>query len=89
MAGLFDEDLAHGLRGRAEEMAPAFPAGVPVPHQAEIRLVDQGRRLEGLAGGQPGRERRGQAAQLRVEHRQQFRRRLLRFGWPLFISVAS
>ena len=50
LAGLFDEDVAHRLRGRAEEMAPAFPAGILVPHQAEIRLVDQRRRLERLAG---------------------------------------
>ena len=87
VAGLFDEDLAHRLRGRAEEMAPAFPAGILVPHQPEIRLVDQGRRLEGLAGAQPGRQRRGQPAQLVVENRQQFRRRLLRFGWILFIGL--
>ena len=85
MAGLFDEDLAHCPRGRAEEMAPAFPAGIPAPHQPEIRLVDQGRRLKGLAGGQPGCQSRGQAPQLRVEHRQQFRRRLLYFGWSFLI----
>jgi hypothetical protein len=61
VAGLFDQDLAHRPRGGAEEMAPAFPAGILVPHQPEIRLMDQGRRLEGLAGGQPGRQGRGQA----------------------------
>src|SRR5262249_28146495 len=84
--GLFDQDLAHRLHSRAEEMPPALPAGFLAPHQPEIRLVDQGRRLEGLAGGQPGRERRGQAAQLLVEDRQQFRRRLLLFGSSLFIG---
>ena len=65
---------------------PSQP-GSSVPHQAEIRLVDQGRRLKGLAGLEPGCQRRGQAAQLRVENRQQFRRRLLRFGWIFFISL--
>ena len=46
------------------------------PHQAEVGLVDQGGRLERLAGRQPAGQRRGQAAQLRVDDRQQFRRRL-------------
>jgi hypothetical protein len=82
-AGQLDEDIAHGLRSRGEEMAAALLAWILVPHQAEIRLMDRvrlmdrGRWLEGLAGLQPGRERRGHAAELRVEYRQQFRRRLL------------
>ena len=89
MAGLFDEDLAHGLRGRAEEMAPAFPAGILIPHQAEIRLVDQGRRLKRLAGGQPGSQAPpARSAQLSVEIWQQFCGSGC-FSWdgPLIISV--
>jgi hypothetical protein len=38
--------------------------------------VDQGRRLKGLAWRQPAGEGGGQAAQLRVHDRQQFRRGL-------------
>ena len=48
---------------------PSQP-GILALHQAEIRLVDEGCRLEGLARGQAGCQRRRQAAQLVVENRQ-------------------
>src|SRR5262249_37988210 len=57
-------------RRRPEEVAAALPAGVLALHQAEVRLVHQGGRLEGLAGPALGRQRRGQAPQLRVQLRQ-------------------
>ena len=45
--------------------------------------MDQGGRLKRLAGRQPARQRGGQAAQLRIDDRQQFRRRLdVRRGRP-------
>jgi hypothetical protein len=56
-------------------MPPAFPTGVLVAHQAQVCLVDQGRRLQGLAGLQLARQRRRQAAQLGVDFGQQIR------GW--------
>ena len=62
MARLLDQDLTHCLRGCAEEMAPAFPAGIVVPH------ADTPRGRERLAGGSdrgstgPSRLRRGCAA---------------------------
>jgi hypothetical protein len=87
VAGLLDEDLSHCLRGSAKEMAPALPAGIPVPHQTEICFVDQGRRLKRLTGGQPGSQPRSQAAQLSVEHRQQFSRGLLLLGLTRWITL--
>jgi hypothetical protein len=78
LAGLIDQDVAHCLSGRAEEMAPVFPARILTPHQAEIRLVDQSRWLKRPAGRQSGRPSRGQATKLAVEHRQQIRRGLVR-----------
>jgi hypothetical protein len=86
-AGLFDQDFAHRLRGRAEEMAPTLPAGILVPNEPEIRFVNQGRWLERLAGRQPGRQNPGQATELFVEYRQQFRRRLPLFAWCFFLSL--
>ena len=74
--GLLDEDVPHRPRRGAEEVAAAVPAGVPIAHQAEVGLVDQGGRLEGLAGRQPAGQRGGQSPQLRVDDRQQFRRGL-------------
>ena len=52
-ARLLDEDLAHGPRRGAEEVAPALPAGILVADQPQVGLVDQGGRLERL----PGRSR--------------------------------
>jgi hypothetical protein len=48
--------------------------GILAAHQAQVGLIDQGRWLECLAGPELGRQRGGQAAQLRVHLRQQFRR---------------
>jgi hypothetical protein len=50
-SGGVDQDAAHGLGGRGEEVAPAVPARYRrAVHQAEVGLVDQGRGLERLAG---------------------------------------
>ena len=80
-AGLVDEDLAHGLGGCAEEVAAAFPAGVLVADQVEVRLVDQGGRGEGLPRGQPARQGGRQAAQFRVHGGQQLLGGLPRGCW--------
>ena len=46
-----DQDTSHGFGRGGEEMTSAFPApGLFDIYQADIRLVDQGRGLEGLAG---------------------------------------
>ena len=60
----------------AEEVAAAVPAGILLADQKQVRLVDQGGRLQSLAGRQPAGQRRGQPAQLILDDRQQFRRRL-------------
>ena len=74
-ARLLDQDLAHRPRRGAEEVPPALPAGILVADQPQVGLVDQGGRLERLPGAQLLRQRRGQAAQLVVDRRQQVRRR--------------
>ena len=49
--GGLDEDAAHGLGRRGEEVAPAVPAAAGVAvDQAQVSLVDQGRGLEHLPG---------------------------------------
>ena len=71
-AGVLDQDAAHGLGGGREEVAAAVPVlGVGRADEPEVRLVDQGGGLEGLAGllaGQPGG---GELAQLVVDEREQ------------------
>ena len=70
-AGGLDEDAAHRLGGGREEVAAGVPPPVSAADEPEVRLVDQGGRLEGLArglGGQPGG---GQLAQLGVHEGEQ------------------
>ncbi len=57
-------------RGRGEEMALAIPAGILVTHQTQVGLVDDGGRLERLAGRTSPGQRRGEPTQLRVDGRQ-------------------
>jgi hypothetical protein len=75
--GAVDQDAAHRLGGSGEEVAAPAPVGrLPFADQPEVRLVDQGGRLEGLAGlllDQPGG---GQFPQLVVDQGQQLARRL-------------
>jgi hypothetical protein len=69
--GLVDEDAAHGLGGGGEEVAPAVPVlDLVHVHQPEVRLVDQGGGLEGLARLLLGQLLRRQPAQLLVDQQQ-------------------
>jgi hypothetical protein len=70
-AGGVHQNAAHGLRG-GEEVPAVLPADrVSGADQAEVRLVDQGRRLQCLVGGFGRHARRGEFAQLVVDERQQ------------------
>src|SRR5262245_32894211 len=76
-AGALDEDAAHRLGRRGEEVTAAVPLLPAVGvHQPQVSFVHQGGRLEGVAGRlgrQPGG---GQFAQLAVDERQEFGRGL-------------
>ena len=67
-AGVLDEDAAHGLGGGGEEVARGRPSpGRSAADQPQVRLVDQGGRLEGLARAsrRPAGRRRASAARRR------------------------
>ena len=50
-AGVLDQDPPHGLGRGGEEVAAALPALDPFRvDQSQVRLVNQGRRLESLPG---------------------------------------
>ena len=74
---LLDEDAAHGLGRRGEEVAAAVPApGRLVADQPEVGLVDQGRGLERLARLLLRQPLGGELAQLVVDQRQELLGRL-------------
>jgi hypothetical protein len=73
---LFDQDVAHGTGGGEEEVLPALPAHGAVAGDPQIGLVDQGSGLEGLTRRLVGQLLGGELAQLVVDERQQFGRRL-------------
>src|SRR6516225_10827346 len=72
---LLDEDVAHGAGGGEEEVLPGLPADVALVGQAQVGLVDQRRRLQGLAGRQLGHAGAGQLAKLLIHDGQQALRR--------------
>ncbi len=76
-AGFLNQNAAHGLGRRGEEVAATVPGrGLPVLGQAQPGLVDQRGRLEGLAGRQLSHLVAGKAAQFLVDQREQLLRLL-------------
>ncbi len=72
MPRLLHQDAPHGLRRGAEEMAPTVPVLRPLSaDEAQLRFVDQGRRLERLTGPFPGQPVTGEAPQLVLDQRQE------------------
>jgi hypothetical protein len=73
--GILDQDAAHGLGRGGEEMAATVPWLVCVaPDQPQIRLVDQGGRLQRLPRLFVGQTLPRESAQLVVDQRQQLPR---------------
>ena len=76
VAGLFNQDAAHCLRGGGKEMGPSFPVVALAADQAQPGLVNQRRGLERLAGGLVGQFSRRQLPKFFVNQREQFVRGL-------------
>ena len=71
-AGVLDQDSTHGLGRRGEEMTAAVPGPIGIDaDQTQVGLVDERRRLQGLAGRLARQPLRGQPPQLVVDQRQQ------------------
>ena len=64
-----DQDPAHGLGGDREEVAAVLPGDARLVDEAEIRLVDDGRRLERVARALSPELALGDLAQLRIDER--------------------
>src|SRR5690606_24847888 len=71
LPGVVHQHAAHGRGGGAEEVGAALPADVLVADEAEVGLVDEPRRVEGVAGAlvaQPGARH---LAELLVDRREE------------------
>jgi hypothetical protein len=72
---VLDEDAAHGLGGRGKEVAAVVPAAfVRGPDESEVRLVDEGSWLEGMAGRLGCHPSGRELAQLVIDEREQIGR---------------
>ena len=69
--GVVGEDAAHGFGGGGEELVAVLPAAIFLADQFQPRFVDQGGGLEGLAGIFLRHFVRSQAAQFRIDERQE------------------
>ena len=49
-ARVVNEDAAHGLRRDPEEVRAVLPLDLALVDELEVRLVDEGRGLEGVVG---------------------------------------
>ncbi len=67
MARVIDEEVAHGLGGGAEEMSAALEAGVAVPEELLVRLVDERGGAEGLPGAEVADAGQGDRLELGID----------------------
>src|SRR5437667_4311937 len=70
--GAFDQDAAHRLRRRAQEMSAALPRGLVLTAEAKPGLVHQSGRLQGLAWRFVGNFRRRESAQFIIDQWKKF-----------------
>lgn len=69
---IFDEDAAHGLRGRGEEVTPALE--LLIADQTQERLVDEASRLKRLPRCLQGQFLSGEPAEFFIDKRQKLSR---------------
>ncbi len=72
--GVVHQDAAHHAGRDAEEVRPALPVDLVVVHQAQVRLVDQGRGLERVVAAFAAQVAARHLAQFLVDRRQEFLR---------------
>jgi hypothetical protein len=64
---MIHQDVPHHLRGNTEKVSPVLPFLRFLPDQTQIRLVHQGRALQGVVGAFSPETAPGDAAQLLID----------------------
>jgi len=75
-SGIVNQYAPHGLGGCGEKVGAILPGGLVVTAEPQPGFVNQGRGLQGLSGRFPSHLLRRELAQLFVDQRQEFIRRL-------------
>jgi hypothetical protein len=70
-AGVIDQNPAHDLRGHPQEMRPILPIDLALVDDAQIHLMNQSGRLQGVADSLHPKLARLDAAELRIDDWQQ------------------
>src|SRR5215510_8384181 len=72
---VIDQDPTHDLSGDTEEMSTILPIDLALVDEPDVRLMYQGRRLQGVVGALAPKLARGHPAKLRVDEWQQLTER--------------
>jgi hypothetical protein len=70
-ARVIDQNPSHDLRSDAEEMCPVLPIDVTLVDDAQIYLVHERSRLQGVADSLPSKLTPGNATELRIDEWEQ------------------
>jgi hypothetical protein len=69
--GVIDQDPAHDLRRDTKEMRSILPIDLALVDEPHVRLMNKGRRLQGVVGPFVPKLARGNAAELCIDEWQQ------------------
>jgi hypothetical protein len=69
--GVIDQDPAHDLRRNTKKMRSILPIDLALVDEPDVRLMNKGRRLQGVVGPLVPKLARGHAAELRIDEWQQ------------------
>src|SRR6266576_6066359 len=81
--GMINHDVPHHLRGRRDKVGPALPDRLGVINQSQVGFVENGGRLQRVAGALPTHVMVGESVQLRMHQREQLPQRSLVSAAPL------
>jgi hypothetical protein len=77
---MVDEDPSHHRRGQGQEVRPVLAGDRTLLDESDVRLVDQGRGLERMAGSFPPHVGAGQETELVVDKGKELVDSLAAFG---------
>jgi hypothetical protein len=69
--GVIDQDPAHDLRRHTKEVRPILPIDLPLIDEPQVHLMNERRRLQGVAGPLAAKLARRYATEFRVDEWQQ------------------